>query len=285
MLVAVADSGGFNQAAATIHKSQSSIHNAVKKIESALNLPLFVIEGKKTKLTPSGELLYRRATYLLQEAEKVESIGQLLAEGVESKLNIAVDEMFPHHWLCDALEQTSNAFPFLRVEIFESVLNGANEQLQNGLVDIAISSINNHSAYNEQICDIEFVAVASPQHPLHQIPSPLSLEHLKTHRQIVIRDSALGKNADLGWLGAHQRWTVSNIKTSLDMLCRGLGFAWLPMTAIEPLLELGDVQRLNLKHGATRTVPLYLLYKDDDMLGPAAQYFVHELRTRCRKGP
>ena len=40
MFRAVVDHGGFNQAAQKIHKSQSSIHNAVSKIEASLNVKL-----------------------------------------------------------------------------------------------------------------------------------------------------------------------------------------------------------------------------------------------------
>ncbi|MDO6720723.1 LysR family transcriptional regulator [Psychrosphaera sp. 1_MG-2023] len=283
MFKAVVDFGGFNQAAQNIHKSQSSIHSSVSKIEQSLGLKLFYIEGKKTHLTDSGVLLLRRANYLLEEAEKLESIGHILSEGIESQLKIAVDEMFPQDRLCEALELTSMAFPFLRVEILESVLSGANELLEKGSVDLAISSINNTSGSSEAICQIEFIAVTSPDHPLQQNTQPISHEELKLHRQIVIRDSALTQSKDAGWLGAHQRWTVSHIRTSLDMLSRGLGFAWLPVTSIQTALQQNTITPLALKRGSSRLVSLHLLYKDDDMLGPATQFFVEKLREQCLK--
>ena len=36
MFKAVVDAGGFNQAAQLVHKSQSSVHHAVQKLETAL---------------------------------------------------------------------------------------------------------------------------------------------------------------------------------------------------------------------------------------------------------
>ena len=91
MFLAVVEFGGFNQASQGIHKSQSSIHTAVHKIEDSLGVKLFNVEGRKTVLTQTGELMLRRAKFLMEEAERVESIGVNLGEGIETRLRVAVD--------------------------------------------------------------------------------------------------------------------------------------------------------------------------------------------------
>ncbi|ESP92652.1 LysR family transcriptional regulator [Pseudoalteromonas luteoviolacea] len=278
MFKAVVEHGGFNQASAQIHKSQSSIHNAVNKIETALGVKLFRVEGRKTLLTAAGELMLRRVEYLLDEAAKVETIGANLAEGIETKLRIAIDEIFPAHLLYRVLDKVSQEFPFLRIELVESVLNGANEQLQNANVDIAVSAFTLEGLFSEELCQIEFLAVASPQHALHQSDRALTLEDLKSHRQIVVRDSAVSKSHDSGWLQASQRWTVSHMRTSIDMIRNGFGFAWLPVPLIEKELESGELVALNLQSGRTRQAQLHLTFVDGDSLGPAARTFLGELR-------
>lgn len=114
MFLAVVEFGGFNQASQNVHKSQSSIHTAVNKIENALGVKLFAIEGRKTTLTQAGELMLRKATSLVEEAEKIESIGINLGEGVETRLRIAVDEIFPSELLYNVLDTVSSEFPYLR---------------------------------------------------------------------------------------------------------------------------------------------------------------------------
>ena len=278
MFVMVAEHGGFNQAAQAIYKSQSSIHNAVQKIEHSLGVKLFRIEGRKTLLTDAGELVLRRANYLLQEAARVEQVGHTLAEGIESRLRIAIDEIFPQPLLYKALENTSQQYPLLRIELMESILTGARELLENDEADIAVSPVVQKELFNEELCQIEFVAVACPQHPLLQLGRELNLEDLKSYRQIVVRDSAHHKRHDEGWLGANQRWTVSHMRTSIDMIKQGLGFAWLPLTSIWDDLTQGLLTRLPLCSGASRKVNLYLLFSDADKLGPAARTFLGELR-------
>lgn len=281
MFKAVVTHGGFNQAATAIHKSQSSIHSAVSKIEAALGVKLFSIEGKKTKLTEAGELMLRRAEFLLSEAEKLEAVGATLAEGVETHLRIAVDEIFPHDILYQVLEKTSQIYPQLRIELMESVLTGASELLNNTQVDIAISPIVGHNNFSEELCRLAFLAVAHPEHPLQLLERELTLEDLKSYRQIVVRDSALTKRIDSGWLGAEQRWTVSHIRTSVDMISKGFGYAWLPHHLICEHLAQGKLKPLNLGLNTSRNGTLYLTFKDGDKLGPAARTFLGELRLNC----
>ncbi|AOT06907.1 LysR family transcriptional regulator [Pseudoalteromonas luteoviolacea] len=285
MFKAVVEHGGFNQASAQIHKSQSSIHNAVNKIETSLGVKLFRVEGRKTLLTPAGELMLRRVDYLLEEASKVETVAENLAEGIETKLRIAIDEIFPSHLLYKVLDKVSQEFPFLRIELVESVLNGANEQLQSGLVDIAVSAFILQGLFSEELCQIEFIAVASPEHFLNQTEHPLTLEELKSHRQIVVRDSAVSKSHDSGWLQASQRWTVSHMRTSIDMIKNGFGFAWLPVPLIEKELQNSELVPLNLQSGQTRKVQLHLTFVDGDSLGPAARAFLGELRYQSMMMP
>lgn len=281
MFRSVVQFGGFNQASQGIHKSLSSIHNAVSKIEASLGVKLFTVEGRKTILTEAGELMLRRANFLLDEATKLEIVGKTIGQGTETYLRIAIDEMFPQMFLYRALENTSAQYPMLQIELIESVLNGASELLNNAEVDIAISPIALTDGFSEQLCQIDFMAVASVTHALHTFNRPLTIEDLKSYRQIVVRDSALMDKRDTGWLGAEQRWTVSHLRTSVDMIANGFGYAWLPVNAIKDKLAKGELKPLHLNQNSKRTAQLHLIFKDVDSLGSAARAFLGELRHQC----
>lgn len=282
MFRAVAEYGGFNQASQNIHKSQSSIHSAVHKIEATLGVQLFRVQGRKTLLTDSGELMLRRANGLLDEAAKIEAVGQTLGEGIESRLSIAIDEIFPQNLLYKVLATTSAQFPLLNIELMEATLSGAKELLDNTHVDIALSPFTRQTGVSEQLCQIELMAVAHHQHSLHTLNKTLTVADLKSFRQIVVRDSGITKRRDDGWLGANQRWTVSHVQTSINMISNGLGYAWLPVGSITGELTSGVLKPLPLARGAKRTVQLYLIFNDSDTLGPAAQSFIHELRKAVK---
>lgn len=286
MFKAVVDAGGFNQASTVVHKSQSSVHHAVQKLENAIGVVLFENNGRKVKLSPQGELMYRRATFLLDEAQKLEAIAKSLRSGTETILRVAVDIIFPSQLLYNVLNKVSEEFPLLRVELEETVLSGSNTMLSSGNVDIGISPFLYPNGFSEDLCEIEFAAVAHTDHPLHQLDRTLTLEDLKSHRQIVVRDSSAERKVDAGWLGADQRWTVSHIRTSVDIITQGLGFAWLPIAIIKDELETGVLKPLPLNNNAAlRKALLYLSFEDGDALGPAARAFIGELRYQTMQLP
>ncbi len=286
MFKAVVDAGGFNQAAALVHKSQSSVHHAVQKLENAIGVVLFENSGRKVKLSPQGELMYRRAAFVLNEAQKLEAVAASLQAGTETLLRIAVDIIFPSDLLYNVLSKVSEEFPLLRIEIEETVLSGANSLLDSGNVDIAISPFPYPGGFSEDLCEIDFAAVAHVNHPLHALDRALTLEDLKSHRQIVVRDSSAERKVDAGWLGADQRWTVSHIRTSVDMISQGLGFAWIPIAIIKNELEEGLLLPLPIdSNSGLRRAMLYLTFEDGDGLGPAARSFIGELRYQSMQLP
>lgn len=282
MFKAVVDHGGFSQAADAIHKSQSTVHHAVHKLEESLGIQLLEVKGRKAVLTKAGELMLRRSAYLLDEAQKIEAIAGNLNAGVETRLSIAVDQVFPYRFLYQTFSSVSEEYPLLRIELVETVLSGANELLLQGKVDLALSPQPIAGAFSEELCPIEFIAVASPDHPLHHLDHELTYEDLKSCRQIVVRDSALESNRDEGWLGANQRWTVSHMRTSIDMVMQGFGFAWLPTTHIEGQLAQAQLKPLPLRNGLQRTAQMYLVFTDADRLGPAARALLSELRINTQ---
>ena len=278
MFKAVVDAGGFNQAANKVHKSQSSIHHAVSKLEEALAVKLFEVEGRKTVLTEAGKLLLRRGEYLLDEVSRIEAVAASVSSGVESELRIAVDGAFPQTIVYCALEKVSSLFPQIRIDIIDTVLSGTNELILNREADIGLSGFQMPSGLNEEICTLEFVAVAHKDHPLHQFDRQLSYEDLKSYRQIITRDSASENKRSSGWQGSEQRWTVGSLRASFDLISQNLCFAWLPFPLVKDALEQGLLKRLPLSEGSFRSTSFYLNYQDKDKVGPAAREFIGELR-------
>ena len=69
---------------------------------------------------------------------------------------------------------------------------------------------------------LRFVAVAHPQHPLHQLGRELTLQDLRQHRHLIIRDTGSQRRSG-SWVGAEQSWTVSQKATSIHAASNGLG--------------------------------------------------------------
>jgi len=67
--VEVVRQGGFSQAAKVVFATQSTMSKAVKQLEEELGLPLLDRPGHRSRLTPAGEVVYRRALKILAERD------------------------------------------------------------------------------------------------------------------------------------------------------------------------------------------------------------------------
>ncbi len=285
MLAAVVDHGGFARAAEAIHKSPSTLNHAVHKLEAQLGVAILEPAGRQVRLTDAGEMLLRRARQLIENAAALEEVAESMAAGLEAEVSLAVDQMFPTDALAEALQQFSRNYPHVRIQLHETVLNGGVEMLYDKRADLVVSGLAAQGFLGEPLVTLRFIAVAHPAHPLHALARTLDLRDLIQHRQLVVRDSALRQSMDAGWLKAEQRWTVSHLATSLDMLERGLGFAWLPETRIREALAARRLKPLPLTAGGTREVPMQLIFQDRDRAGPATHAMAQALHgavsARC----
>ena len=232
-------------------------------------------------LTEHGTTLLRRARAVVGEMQSLEALAASLAAGWETELRLGVDIIFPPALLYEALSAFAPACRNTRIEIIESVLSGTTEGLLRREVDLAIVGLLPAGFLGTRLMPIEFIAVAAPGHPLITLGRPLGLSDLKGHRQIVVRDSGTKRRVDSGWLGAEERWTVSHLKTSIEMLKNGLGFAWVPREHIWSELAAGTLKPLPLTEGGTRVVELSLVYADRDSAGPATRALARQLADTC----
>jgi DNA-binding transcriptional LysR family regulator len=267
-LIAVVDAGGYAQAAQSLHKTQSTVTYAVQKMESLLGVKVFEVVGRKAQLTPTGAVLYRRAKALLEEAGSLEGAAGVLAAGWEPQLRLAIEIVFPTWLLLRCLARLAEEQPQISIELYETVLSGTAEALTERRVDLAITSQIPQGFIGDPLMRIRFIAVAHPQHPLHALGRKLTLQDLRKHRHLMIRDSGSQRRAG-SWLGA-EAWTVSHKATSIHAACMGLGFAWFPEETIRDELERGQLKPLPLREGAERWAELYLVFADRDYAGPGA---------------
>jgi DNA-binding transcriptional LysR family regulator len=285
-LLAVVDAGGYAQAAEILHKSQSAITYAVQKMETLLGVKVFEVVGRKAHLTPTGQVLYRRAKALLEEAGALEGAAGNLAAGWEPELRLAVEIIFPTWLLLRCFARFAEERPQTRIELYETVLSGTEEALVQRKVDLAICSQVPPGFAGDPLIRLRFIVVAHPNHPLHQLGRELTLQDLRKHRQLVIRDTGSQRRSG-NWLGAEQSWTVSHKATSIHAAGLGLGCAWFPEETVLGELERGALKALPLREGGERWVELYLVFADRDYAGPGALRLAEIIRelvaAQCRK--
>lgn len=277
-LVAVVDAGSHEKAAALLHKSQSSVTYAVRKIEKQLAVQAFRIDGRRAVLTPAGTQLYRRALALLEDAAGIELAAARSSAGWEAEIGLAVEILYPTWLLLDCLAEFGRESPQTRIELFESVMEGTPELMRTGTVDLAIATSIPTGLHGEPLMRVRFVPVAHPDHPLHALGRPLTPRDLRKHRHLTVRDTGSRRDKRVPTIEAEQRWTVSNMTTSIGAAVRGHGFAWFPEEKIRAEIERGQLRILPLQDSGERYAQLHLVWRDD--CGPGVERLLQILRGR-----
>jgi DNA-binding transcriptional LysR family regulator len=282
-LVAVVDHGGYAQAAEYLNKSQSSVTYAVQKLQSMLKVRAFEIQGRKAVLTSTGQMLYRRARSLLDDASGVERAAKKISAGWEAEIALAVEVLFPMWLMLDCLQRFGTESPHTRIEVFETVIEGTNEAIASGNIDLAISPRVPPGMNGERLMPVKFVPVAHPNHALHKLGRELTMRDLRRHRHLVVRDSGTNRDKRAAFLEADQRWTVSNMATSIGAVTRGYGFAWFPEEKIRSELAEGVLKPLPLRDGSERVVDIYMIFPDRDAAGPGTLRLAEIIREAVAK--
>ncbi|MEO9383602.1 LysR family transcriptional regulator [Chromobacterium phragmitis] len=278
VLQAIVEAGGFAQAAEKLHRSQSAVSYAVARLQEQLGVALLRQEGRRMRLTAEGEVLLREAEELLRHADRLERRAGSLARGWEPELTVALDSLLPAEVVLAACGDFADHCHETRLQLHEVVMSGADDALYQGKAALAVASRVPQGFLGDWLLDAEFIACAAPGHRLHASNGELDGERLKGEVQVVLRDSGIRQPRDEGWLGAHQRWTVSQPETGIAMVEAGLAFGWLARHRIRRQLADGSLKPLPLKSGAVRRASLYLVQAEPSSAGPACLYLADALR-------
>ena len=275
-LQAVVEAGGYAQAAEVLHKTQSTLTYAVQKIERLLDVKVFEIRGRKAVLTEAGQVLYRRARTLVEEATLLERGAAAMSQHWQPEIGLAVEILFPTWLLIDCLGEFARERPETRIEVYETVMSETVELLKAGTVDIGIGS-EEVGMLGAPLMRVEFVAVARPSHPLHELGRKVTSRDLKRHRRILIREGGPKREREVA--GVELRWTVSNKATQIRALTQGHGYAWVPVDTVRAELEAGELKALPMEHGS-RGTRLVLAFDDPEFPGRDAARLAEIIRER-----
>jgi DNA-binding transcriptional LysR family regulator len=285
VLAAVVDQGGFAAAATALNRSQSAVSYSVARLQETLGVALLAIEGRRSVLTPHGESLLLRARTLIKDLDALESLARSLKRGWESELTLIVDAAFPRSRLLRIIAELQTSCPSTQIQLSDVVLSGAEQAIAENLGDLVVTSRVPTGSLGDWLMDVDFVAVARPDHPLFQLGRDLSTDDLVRHVQAVVRDSGTAHPRNEGWLGSQRRFTVSSMDASLATIAAGLAYAWLPEHMLTALLRDGELRRLPLVSGASRKVSLHMVPVKPQALGPAARAAMEAFQRHSKSGP
>lgn len=169
LLVMIAESGSLVAAAERLSVSQPAASKSLKQLEAAVGSPLVQRGPSGSVLTPTGDLMCRRARLVLAELRHIEdelghfhagSVGQV----VVGALPVAVAALLPR-----ALQALARDYPGITVRIVEGTSDTLFPRLKDGQLDVLVGRFwpgEEPQLVNETLFNSRFVLVARADHPL-----------------------------------------------------------------------------------------------------------------------
>lgn len=238
-LVAVAEAGGFSEAAAELGVSQSSLSEAVGKLEDLVGRPLLRRSPGGTRPTPAGERVLQHARASVQAAGDALLAAQ--DDGALSgQLRVASYRSAATHLLPPALAMFRGAHPGVSVSLLDSeseAYGGGVRAVHSGLADVAV-------LLHDEAAGLQLTPLAQDEYlfvaPASRGDHPVNLAELRGQTLYLPpeRDSCHQRvRAYLRGQGAPAAEVsfIAQDSVALGLVSHGLGVTVLPRLALAPL--------------------------------------------------
>ena len=280
MLVQIAESGSVLAAAENLNRTQPTVSVAIRKMEEEFDLQILDRDSYRARLTPAGELLYRQAKRVLQQAEIFSTTARQLSVGNEAEMKIAIEASCPMPLALNMLKICEQQFPETEFILRGETLWGALERLRDGDVDIAITPWleEDYSLDSYILTTSQLIVVAAPGFAERYSQNELRLEQLHAAVQVVVRDSSRKPpEASFGKFEEGRHWYVNDHQTKKEILMAGMGWGRLHRHMIEHELDSSRLVPLKIvDYPETLDIEIRMARRKGEVVGPVAAAFWEE---------
>ncbi|CCH48111.1 LysR substrate-binding domain-containing protein [Pseudodesulfovibrio piezophilus] len=172
------ETGSFTNAAELVHRTQSAVSMQMKRLESDLEKPLFVRQGRGVRLTTDGETLYRYALRLTTLHD--EALAALTQPQLSGVVRLGAPEDYAAQYVPSALQRFATLHPRITVDVYCDVSENLSRQFQDGELDVMITT---ESRADGPFCRQQDLMWIVEEHgtAMEQSPLPLALFHEGCH--------------------------------------------------------------------------------------------------------
>ncbi len=239
----VAELRSFSEAAEVLHKTTSAVSYRIKALESTLDTQLFVRTTRTVTLTPSGEVLFAKASRVFEWMETLPQELKQADDGVESRFVLVISYLlYQADTIAELLAHLTKQFPNVPLRVRQAVYMGVWDEMRfhDGQVAIGVPGFDttDENFSTAPLGVVNWVFVVAPEHPLASAPSPLGNDILRRFPAVNIEDTALRLTKRTAWrLPGQSEIIVPDLEAKIACHVRGLGGGFLPEAKVRPLLQ------------------------------------------------
>jgi DNA-binding transcriptional LysR family regulator len=271
--------GSFAAAARKLGRAQSAVTYAIQKLEDQTGVALFDRTQYRPTLTEEGRALLPRVRRIMDDVAEFRVQAQAVSKGVEAELTLLVETFLTLSMFTEALRRFHADFPMVQLRIIAVQPQMASQHLMDYRADLGLFLQSPHpepELESRSVTKMDLVAVATPDHPLAQLPPQFPKEAMRDHLQIVVSNPKAPRNArDFAVIGVNQ-WHVSEMRLRHDLIKQGIGWGSMPRPMVEADLERGTLVELHpAEWGSSNVMPSFRVVVaklKSGALGPAGAF-------------
>lgn len=274
-----ASCGSLSAAARRLGKSQSTISEAVARLELDLGVELFERGPRRLVLTEAGTSLLAHTEEVLAASDRLARHAASLANGQEARLTLALSDAYQPKQYEARLAELDQRFPDLEFECLIAEHADVLDLVNQGRAHLGLLAA--QPAYPPDIAhasvsaNAEFGLFVAQNHPLATI-NPVTHQDLANWRVLRLSSVAIS-DAPLDDLpGSGGRcWSAPDYLLLLEMAALGFGWAALPRQLVAGH-GAGQLRELELP-GWPRRVPVDVVWSRQHELRPVAAWLLTRL--------
>jgi len=178
--VAVADTGRFRDAALQLGVSQPSLSEQISDAEAQLGVTLIERARTGAVLTPAGVEVVRRARIVLTQVEDLKTVARQVTGDLAGRYRLGTLPTIGPYLLPSAVRELHQLYPDLRLGVREERTIDLDEKLNDGRLDMVISTAEDHlNSESMQLFDEQLYVCTASDDPIGGGNGPLKISALK----------------------------------------------------------------------------------------------------------
>ncbi|MFV3370286.1 LysR family transcriptional regulator [Pseudomonas sp. NY15435] len=269
--------GSFSAAARKLGKSQSTVSEAIARLEIDLGLTLFDRSSRQPQLTEAGHALLGRVEEVLMANDRLGQLAHQLVGGLESRVTLAMSDTYQSAEFEARLAEIDARYPDLEFEWLIAEDSDVLDLVVQGRASLGLLAAQrdyppdiSSATLSEQA---EFGLFVSRDHPL--------AGRAQVEREDLLAYRALRLNTyldDAAPMPGGRCWSAPNYLLLLDMAVLGFGWIELPSWMVGRFAS-GRMQELKVA-GWPRRVAVDVIWSRQRPLGPASSWLMERLLGR-----
>lgn len=256
--------GSIREAARQLHVSSSAVNRQLLQLEQELGGPLFDRLSSGLRLTPSGEIVTRHVTSVLQDSQRMAAELDALRGIRRGSVDVMAVEALTASFLPDVLEIMLKRYPGVTVRVRIAGSQGAALAVATGDADVALCFLQDRNEALRQLALGRFAlgAAVARGHPLAKLRQ-VSFADCASHPLILPGPEFSMHREVTTLIRAHRRpvnvvLETGSFELMAELAVRGAGVAFVNRFGIERELKTRALRHLPLRPAIASSLGVYV---------------------------